>query len=337
MSFDLNSSISSTTETNVSVTSAMKKAELFATLIDVLNAHQVSYCLLSGYDFTPGQPPSDVDLMVHPRDARRLPLLLQAAAEKMGGSLIQIIQHETAAWYTVIARRERSAISFLNPDIALDYRADNRLWLRAAAVLANRRPYRNFFLPAVEDQFIYYLLKKVIKGAVEASHVVQLRNLYRANPFACRERILRFWGGNSACGIERALIHLDLSWFVSQLPELLQKLRKSDPVETIPERVSNRLRDLWRIAKRILYPTGMSVEISGADQQQCSEIAGALLEALAPAFRHVCKWDEDSSVEGISNERGVNRRRLSNISNVMSPRRETSHGANQVHPGGCDT
>ena len=209
-------------------------------------------------------------------------------------------------------------MSFLNPDIALDYRADNRLWLRAAAVLANRRPYRNFFLLAVEDQFIYYLLKKVIKGAVEASHVVQLRNLYRANPFACRERILRFWGGNSACGIERALIHLDLSWLVSQLPELLQKLRKSDPVETIPERVSNRLRDLWRIAKRILYPTGMSVEISGADQQQCSEIAGALLEALAPAFRHVCNWDEDSSAEGISNERGVNRRRLSNISNVIA-------------------
>ena len=269
----------------------------------MLNAHQVSYCLLSGYDFTPGQPPSDVDLMVHPRDARRLPLLLQAAAEKMGGSLIQIIQHETAAWYTVIARRERSAISFLNPDITLDYRAGNRLWLRALDVLANRRPYRNFFLPAVEDQFIYYLLKKVMKGAVEASHILQLRNLYRANPFACRERILRFWGGNSACEIERALIQLDLAWLVSQSPELLQKLKKSDPVETIAERVSGHLRDASRIAERILYPTGMSVEISGADQQQRSEIAAALLEALAPAFRHVCSWDEDSSVAETNNER----------------------------------
>ena len=129
--------------------------------------------------------------------------------------------------------RDHSTISYLNPDITVDYRANNRLWLRARDVLANRRPFKNFFLPAVEDEFIYYLLKKVIKGAVEPSHLLRLRNLYRANPFACRERILRFWDGNSACEIERALIQLDLVWFRSRLPVLLQKLKKSEPEETI--------------------------------------------------------------------------------------------------------
>ena len=39
----------------------------------------------------------------------------------------------------------------------------------------------------------------------------------------------------------------------------------------------------------------MSVVISGADRQQCAAIADALLEALAPAFRHAYICEADSA------------------------------------------
>jgi hypothetical protein len=286
--------------------SPQARADLLATLLDVLNTEHVSYCLLSGYRLGSGDASSDVDLMVHPREVRRLPRLMHVAAGNAGASLVQAIRHETAACYFVLARQTGSTVSFLNPDVSADYRTRGRLWLRSREVTGKRRPFNNFFLPAVEDQFIYYLIKKVVKQKIEYSHVLRLRNLYRASPFACRERMLKFWNDHAACAIEQALIRLDLNWLESHLPALLRTLSESERRETIGHRLANRLLDVARALTRIAYPTGMSVQIRGDDQQICNALADTLVHTLAPAFRQACtdQLDDSAVKPNGDNQRG---------------------------------
>ena len=73
------------------------RALLLSSLIEVFNTEHVSYCLLSGYRPSLEEAASDVDFMVHPRDAARLPSLIQRAAHSSGGTVVQCFQHETTA------------------------------------------------------------------------------------------------------------------------------------------------------------------------------------------------------------------------------------------------
>ncbi len=262
------------------------RTRLFSSVLDVLNSEDVSYCLLSGYEQGGDEADSDVDFMVHPRDAGRLPALLQTASARLRGSLVQALQHETTACYFVIARQDGDCIAFLNPDCALDYRTHGRLRLRADSVLKKRRPYGNLFRPAVEDEFLYYLIKKIVKASIDSTHVARLRNLFRANPFACHTGMLKFWSGNSACLIEQASINHDLHWFKAHLPDLLSELELSPYNESFLSRIANKFRTLMRVVARVNRPTGLSVVIMGGVQSQREALAEGLATALAPAFRH---------------------------------------------------
>ncbi len=262
------------------------RKRLLLSLLEILNSEQVSYCLLSGYRFDPSEADSDVDLMLLPSEAARLPASMQAAAARTGALLVQALQHETSACYFVVAQPEDGVVGYLNPDCTLDYRTNGRLWLRADKILERRRPFKNFFLPAIEDEFIYYLLKKVLKGSIDASHVLRLRDLYRANPVACRTRTLEFWSGSSAASIERALLQQDVPWLQSHLAMLLTELGASGYAENFFRRIASRCGELWRVLQRVVRPTGLSVLLIGGEPQQRSDLAQALLEALGPAFRN---------------------------------------------------
>lgn len=263
-----------------------KRITLLSSVINVLNAEDVCYCLLSGYRQDSAEIDSDVDFMIHPRDAGRMPWLLQTASNRAGALLVQALQHETTACYFVIAQQEGSVVNYLNPDCTLDYRTHARLRLRATDVLSRRRRFSNFFLPAFDDEFIYYLIKKVLKAHIDPIHLLRLRTLYRASPSLCRTRITQFWSANWACSIERALLHLDLEWFKAHLKGLHQELESAQRAEAVPSRIANLSRDVVRMVQRVLRPTGLSVSIRGGESQQRATLADALVSLLRPAFRH---------------------------------------------------
>ena len=139
------------------------RSELLTAFIEKMNAAQIPYCLLNGFQSYPEVITSDVDFMVHPRNAERIAPLLQEVAARCNALLVQAIRHETGAWYFVLAKQTASGVVYLHPDCSADYRRDGRLWLEADQVLQKRRPYKTFFVPAMTDEFLYYLIKKVLK------------------------------------------------------------------------------------------------------------------------------------------------------------------------------
>ena len=261
------------------------RADLFAAVVAELNSAEIPYCVLSGHENHAANGSSDVDFMFHPMDMHRIAPLLAQAARGTSARLIQSMRHETSACHFVIAKDTGNEIGYFDPDCATDYRVQGRLWLSAEKVLARRRRCKNLYIPAIPDEFTYYLIKKVLKQSVADSQLRRLRHLYQRDPANCQEEILKFWSLATVRGVERALMASDISWFQSHMPGLLAELKTSDRAEGLVRRVRQKLQNGTRVILRTLHPTGMSVLVCGGEEKQRSALAEGLLWRLAPAFR----------------------------------------------------
>ena len=151
---------------------------MLTAFLEQMNAEQIPYCLLNGFQGYPEVIASDVDFMVRSRDSKRVAPMLLEVARRCGALLVQAIRHETGAWYFVLAKQEGSAVAYLHPDCSTDYRRDGRLWLAADEVLKNRQRYKTFFVPSIADEFLYYLSKKILKQRITEPELQRIGALY---------------------------------------------------------------------------------------------------------------------------------------------------------------
>jgi hypothetical protein len=261
------------------------RTELFDAVIAQINLTQLPYCVLSGYDNQPEADASDVDIMFRPQDLHRVPELLSRAAQSAGATLVQSIQHETTACYFVIARQVGRHMDHLAVDCYSDYRRDDRTWMLADNLIANRRQHCDFYLPSAADEFNYYLVKKVLKQDITSHHLQRLQQLIARNPAQCRESISKVWSSATVQLLQWAMVEQDLRWFQGQLPNLLKELRDSPRVERWYRHASHKVRQAALTMRRILFATGFSVFVVGGDNALRSKLADALARNLTPAFR----------------------------------------------------
>ena len=262
------------------------RAELLDAVVAQFNGAGVPYCILGGYENHPGAQQSDVDIMFRPQDLRRVPDLLAQTARSAGALLIQAIQHEATACYFVLARDNGRPIAHLDLDCYSDYRRDARTWLPAENVIANRRRYRRFYVPAVADEFHYYLIKKILKQALDFHQLKRLQHLFARDPMQCRQRIASLLSPSTARLLERAIVEQKLLWIQVELPTLLAEVQRSRRPQSPVRRCLGTLLETARFARRIAAPTGLSVVITGGDGDLRSQIVDGLVSELAPAFRH---------------------------------------------------
>jgi hypothetical protein len=271
------------------------RAQLFNSLVEQLNHAEVPYCILSGYEDKTQTELSDVDIMFRPQDLQKVPALLARVARSAGALLIQSIQHETTACYFVLARQQGSQVAHLDADCYSDYRRDAHTWMLAGDVIANRRKYRDFHVPAVADEFTYYLIKKVLKQSITSHQLKHLQHLFARDSVACRQRLASFWPAGTALLLQRAIVEQRLGWLQSQLPNLLAELHRSPVAGRRLRRTAQKLGDAGRFLRRIMFPTGLSLVVTGGDSRLRSELADGLVCNLAPAFRHSRRiWTTDT-------------------------------------------
>ncbi len=270
--------------------SSQVRSTLFSAVIAEFNSANLTYCILSGYEEYPDRILSDVDFMVHPADMPRVPALLTQAADRCGSRVLQAIQHETSACYFVLAKNGDRQMGFLNPDCCGDYRRLGRLWMRADAILARRQSLKNFYVPSAPDEFIYYLIKKVLKQSIDAHQLQRLHDLHHRSSLECAHRLHTFFPARTADAVERALVTQDLWWFTSNRQHLVSELEGSRPVERPLDRLLSRLRQVNTRLWRILQPTGMCVVVMARDEAKLSSLAAALQQSLEPAFRWTRGW-----------------------------------------------
>jgi hypothetical protein len=240
---------------------------------------------------------SDVDIVVETRGLSRVEAIVRRFAREHRVALVQDIQHEIGARYFVLSWIVAGMVRFLHLDICSDYRRDGRLFLRARQILAGRRTtvcrgvLRSVELsvPRPAVNFIYYLLKKIDKGALDPVQADLLAAEYAGEPHLAR-RLLRRHLPRSAELVSAAAQDNEWHPIIARIDKLRHELRQYLP-SAIPD-----LRELARIAIRCARPTGLAVVMLGIDAADFHRAAEATAASWIRAFRGVISRYEGGGV-----------------------------------------
>jgi len=283
-----------TLKQNLPRTEQVSNQAMFEDMIRGFEAVGMPYCLLAGYDGFPQHIPSDIDFMVATTSNAPLPALIASIAEASGSKLIQHIQHETTASYFVLAKLQDSHITYLHPDSSSDYRRNGKRWLLAENVLQNRRRHpHGFWIPSAADAFIYYLIKKLDKGHLNALQASELTRRYHEDRALCRERLYKLLPINEASLLEAALneskTFADHTWKSVEINLAGIKQAMHTKAQTISwhESWTEWLAEAQRVWLRLRAPTGLRIAFLGPDGSGKSTVIAAVTEQLSQSFRHV--------------------------------------------------
>jgi thymidylate kinase len=227
---------------------------------------------------------SDVDIVVAPDALGSIPARVNRFVRAYGARLVQAIPHErTANSYVVTWRSEAGERCFLQIDICSDFIHHGRLLMRAHEILAGRAPANEpgacFQLPAPAPAFIYYLLKKIDKDALDDRQGGYLASQWRADPPGVRRAIQRLWPPAHAALLESACRSGDWSAARAALPALRAELRKRRRYTP-----TARLAELAHTVQRMREPTGLTIALLGADGVGKSTVMESMAQGLGPLF-----------------------------------------------------
>jgi len=261
---------------------------LFRELVTAFEVHGLRYCLLAGYDGYPASIVSDIDFMVAPLDAPRVATLLAGVARRCRARLVQCVQHETTAAWFVIARETASAVSFIQPDLSTDYRRRGRLWLQAEDIVARRRWHAGgFWVSSAADAFIYYLIKRLDKGALSNAQAQELTRRYREDAPAAQRQLQRHFPAPDAALIDQALVEHEYARLVASLGPLRDALHRRAPAEPLLRRMRQWVAERVRVMARLWRPTGLSIAFLGPDGCGKSSVIDRVHHELRDVFRRV--------------------------------------------------
>jgi thymidylate kinase len=232
--------------------------------------------------------PSDLDIIVDPGSLNLARTTIAEFCAEHRLALVQSIQHEANSWYYAIAWRDRDGqLSYLHPDIGGDYYRNGRLLLRARDALEScvsapdtRGRASGFKVPAPAHAFIYYLLKRIDKGALAQQQGEYLSHQWSQDPEGARAQLKRWWNDEHVNMLATAAASDRWSTVVDALPGLAEEIRNRAPVA--PRAY---VKESVRVVRRIAHPTGFWVAFLGPDGSGKTTVISHVRDQLAPAFR----------------------------------------------------
>lgn len=236
---------------------------IFCDFITVLNERNIRYCIVGITDHYPNDITGDVDFVIHPDDLEAYRVIIKAFPESHPGALhIQRFQHDAVAFCDIFVCRKSDGYQSLRTDLCTHYIQNVRLLLRAEEILENRRlavdetgKQKSFYIPAPENNFIYYLVKKIGKQACNAVQVAHLKYFYGQAPEACKQKLEKFWSfGEVQSQILEFVQTGNLALFEKHAGTWLNIMRSGT---SIPLRI--RVAEYKRYLYRGLHPTGLVV------------------------------------------------------------------------------
>jgi len=261
------------------------KLALFTAFTNYLKDKAVSHVIVGDVSGYPKAIGSDVDIVVSQDDFERLDKLLLEFARAKGVDLVQVLRHEVSSAYYVISQRALSERTqgeraYLALDMGSDYMRDGQTFIAAERFLAQRREHASgFFVPEPRVGFIYYLLKKVLKGGVDERQWAYIKETYAEDEAGGAEELRGLWSEVLSQKVVSSLASDNLASFQALMGDLEKQLPKKRAL--LPE--------LKRVVKRVTEPTGLWIAMFGPDGAGKSTIIEALETNLSPAFRHVLR------------------------------------------------
>ncbi len=224
-----------------------------------LDREGVQFCLVHGLDRL-GESSGDFDLIAEPAGLHRFERALRNTPRIR---LIQLLQHEATCYFFVAASHDDR--TFVQFDVATDYRRDGRVYFSAAELLRGRQRLKHLWVPGYEAEFSYLIVKKISKLDFPRYQRLRLEYLAGKLPDKAEQICRRLLGSRRGAALFSAMRNGDWAPVEGQMPGFKRALRwnalRHDPLNAlrywIPE-----LRRKW---KRWKHPSGLFVALLGPD------------------------------------------------------------------------
>jgi thymidylate kinase len=246
-----------------------------------------NYCILHGWQGLPEYLPSDLDIVLAPKD---LPKLEARLLNFPDTCLVNLLQHESTCYYFVLAFQEEGQLRFLQVDAAADYRRNGLVWFGAEELLDGRRRWKDFWVASPEVEFKYLLVKKILKGTVPERSAARLKELVEELGEQSRELATGLLGNHVGEKVVRWIQRGDWDTFQKHIREL-QKVLKRQKLRQEPFNLFRYwLPEIKRIGRRWRHPTGLFVVVLGPDGAGKSTLIDHLEADLSGAFRRTARF-----------------------------------------------
>lgn len=240
-----------------------------------MNSHELNYAIMNGYHEYPQNIGTDIDVCVE--NLLVFDKLLSILSIKLNFKLVQKLEHHYQCINYFIAKQFGEEWVLLSLDIYVNYVYKNNILFESAWFLNGRRRIKNFYVADSKNEFIYYMVKKIIKQDV-SNHIHSL-----LNEFSSIQGALDFspFFPRAHREIVNAFESNDHDYFIKNVQKLnddLDSVLKINPFLYFM--------GIIRVFKRAINPSGLKISFLGPDGSGKSTIIDALEKVDIP-FRRV--------------------------------------------------
>lgn len=246
-------------------------------VFDALDRAGIRYCVLHGYENYPGRIKSDVDVVISAEVAAvQLHAILRENRKKIGADVVR-----RSGYFIILAgKNDDGSPSFLTLDLCVDCGLDSLPFREGAELLASRRRYRDFWIPAAHLEFGCYVARTITKGALDEARTRRLTSLYHQDPARCDEQVAHFWANPSAEAIITAARSGNWEPVQQRLNQLAAELRRRAILHRPGQFIAYMRYGIVGRIKRVLKPSGIVVALLGCDGAGKSSLIDALDQTL---------------------------------------------------------
>ena len=266
---------------------ALSESQMLIRVFEYLRA-EMDFCIVGDVRNIPKDTSKDIDFVIRDPQRKKIPGLLMNFCRAHGCRLIQCLKHESVAAYYVICWRgqEEGSLRFLQLDFCSDFMNDARLFQTAGELLDGcvRIPSCEegvlLPVPSPKKAFIYYLVKRIDKRQLTAGNGLYLSEQFRLDPEGACEEILHFWPEPEARQLIDAATRGKWDSIVADEKHFRGKIKT---VSSGKARI--KLLEIYRLAERMINPTGLIIELNGLPDEQWERLAAELQNHLIRGFR----------------------------------------------------
>lgn len=254
---------------------------MIAKFLDFLNEKSIDYRVTNGYQeiSNPSQPESDWDILFKKKDFAQIDKTIKAFSKSFGYVIVQEYHQQKYAKNIFLYNPKYSEL--LNLDLYGELSRNGIRILNEEEVFSNTKHFKSVSILKPDQEFIQYLVKKIDKEKISKINFDYLMTLYANNKEACLKYLTLFFK-NTSFDIINLFEYSNHNLFLENI--LLFKNDFNNNKKNAKDGVWN---SFWRITKRIVKPTGITIAFLGPDGSGKSTIIDLLKKQILP-FRKIC-------------------------------------------------
>jgi thymidylate kinase len=262
-------------------------------ILNRFNKDRIDWSILSGYEDYSSKISSDVDIIVRPADYNKVfPIINDIPNLKV----VQIRNYEYLSTSYNVVDESDEKLETLQLDICCDFRSGGQVFLIADEILKRKRLYnRHFYVPPIDLEFIYYLLKKLSKSkflgvnSFKKEHQKKLRDLFKEDIIGCEQQLQRFFPKTERKLIIKACSQGDWSYVSNHFNEIRSSMIKKNFLNNPFQTINYYFFEVYRTLNRIMRPSGLFVVFLGPDGSGKSTVIEEVETKLAPYFSKITR------------------------------------------------